>query len=164
LGKLKQIVKRNEGLIIALDGINDPGNLGTIIRTAYWFGVNTIILGKGSTDPYNSKVLRSSQGAVFHINITEDVSLAEELRKLQEERYSVYLFTLNAEESLSQIVQSGKSDKSVLVFGSEAHGISEEIMKGDYKKVKVKGYSDCESLNVAVTCGIALYEFRKNSH
>ncbi len=166
-GNALKNINKTDKLIIALDGISDPGNLGTIIRTSYWFGVSSIILGKGSADPYNSKVLRSSQGAIFHVNINEDLELTVELKKLREEGYSVYLFTLNAERSLSQIVQSAepvqsvKSGKSVIVFGSEAHGISESILNAGYTKVKVEGFSLCESLNVAVTCGIALYEFKK---
>jgi TrmH family RNA methyltransferase len=156
----KRFVKQHD-MILAMDRISDPGNLGTIIRTAYWFKIPLVLLSGGSADPYNPKVIRSTQGGLFHTTITEDVDLAVELKKLQKEGYSVYLFTLDAEKSLAQIIQSGKSAKSVIVFGSEAHGISQELLDMDFEKVKIEGYSGSESLNVAIAAGIAMYEFRK---
>ncbi|MEO8512691.1 MAG: RNA methyltransferase [Ignavibacteria bacterium] len=157
-------------IILALDRINDPGNLGTIIRTAYWFNVPKILLSENSADPYNPKVIRSTQGGIFHTQIVEDAPLTDELKKLKIKGYSVYLFTLDAEKTLSQIFQfdesdksdkSEKSAKSVLVFGSEAHGISQELLDMDFERVKIEGFSGSESLNVAIAAGIALFEFRK---
>jgi len=148
-------------IVLALDRVSDPGNLGTIIRTAYWFGVKNILLSKDCADPYNPKVIRSTQGGIFHLNITEDSELTVELKKYQSGGYSVYLFTLDAEKSLSQINKSSESSKSLLVFGSEAHGISKEIIEQGFEKVKIEGYSSSESLNVAISAGIALYEFKK---
>lgn len=147
------------GLVIALDRVSDPGNLGTIIRTAWWFGVKTILLSKECADPYNPKVIRSTQGGIFHLNIQEDTELVNEFKKIVSKGYTVYLFTLDAENALSQLSEPGKLNKSLLVFGSEAHGISKDIIDQGYEKVKVEGKSDCESLNVAVTAGIALYHF-----
>jgi RNA methyltransferase, TrmH family len=146
-------------VIVALDKINDPGNLGTIIRTAYWFNAGAILLSENSADVYNSKVLRSSQGAVFYSNIHEDVSLPDKLAELKAQGYTIYLFTLDAEMNLDEIEGSVKKDKSVIVLGSEAHGISEELLSNEYIKVKIRGYSSCESLNVGISAGIALYEF-----
>lgn len=80
--------------------------------------------------------------------------------------FNVYLFTLNASSSLLQILKSDKSDKSdkskksVLVFGSESHGISEELLNENFTRVRIEGYSDCESLNVAIAAGITLYAFK----
>jgi RNA methyltransferase, TrmH family len=151
---------KNPGrIVIALDRINDPGNLGTIIRTAYWFNSGTILLSENSADVYNPKVLRSSQGAIFHTNVIEDVNLPDKLAKLKADEYNIYLFTLDAKTNLDEITKSKKSGKSVIVFGSESHGISSELLSGDFEKVKIRGYSECESLNVAISCGIALNEF-----
>lgn len=161
--KVKQGGKE-PGIILALDKINDPGNLGTIIRTAYWFGVPEILLSSNSADPYNPKVIRATQGGIFHTQIFEDADLLSEFKKLKANGYEIYLFTLDAKQTLSQILKSDKSDKSdksVIVFGSEAHGISEELLNADFEKVKIEGYSGSESLNVAIAAGIALYEFRK---
>lgn len=151
-------------IIIALDRLSDPGNLGTIMRTAYWFDVKNILLSSNSADPYNPKVIRSSQGAIFHSDITEDADLSKELVKLQSNGFTVFLFTLTAEKTLSEISRSvKKTDRSVIVFGSEAHGISKEILDLNFEQVKIKGNSACESLNAAIACGIALYELRNTT-
>jgi len=122
--------------------------------------VKTILLSKGSADPYNPKVIRSTQGGIFHTNIIEDADLKSKLNEYKNSGYNVFLFTLNADSSLSQILKSDKSDKSVIVFGSESHGISGELLNNDFTKVKIEGYSDCESLNVAIAAGIVLYSLK----
>jgi RNA methyltransferase, TrmH family len=143
-------------LIIALDRINDPGNLGTIIRTAYWFGADRILLGENSADIYNSKVIRSSQGGIFHISIQFNVLLNEKLKIYKQSGYDVYLFTLEANGYLDEINNPGKS---VLVFGNEAEGISQNLLIKDYQQIKIRGFSNCESLNAAVSSAIGLYHF-----
>lgn len=145
-------------IIIALDKVSDPGNLGTIIRTAYWFGVKDIILSEDCADPYNPKVIRSTQGGVFHVNLFEDTELAAEFKKLKQDNYKIYLFALESEKFLEQI--SG-NNKSVLVFGSESRGISNDLLNEGFETVKIKGNSDSESLNVAISAGIALHHFTK---
>ncbi len=155
---------KESGLIIALDRISDPGNLGTIIRTAYWFGVNTILLSRECADPYNPKVIRSTQGGIFHTDIIEDADLLAELKGLKASGYEVCLFTLDGEKYLSELRKENEvfnSSKSVLVFGNESHGISQDIIDAGFSKVKIKGYSQSESLNAAVSCAIALYEFTR---
>lgn len=145
-------------LVIALDKINDPGNLGTIIRTAYWFGADAVITGVNSVDIYNSKVLRSSQGAVFHINLYENIKPEKFLSELNEKGFSIYLLDVKGNQTLSDIPSNSKT---VFVFGNESEGISDEIVKMGYSRLKIEGYSGCESLNVAVSCGIVLYEYSK---
>lgn len=150
--------KPESNIIVALDKVSDPGNLGTIIRTAYWFGVKDILLSEDCADPYNPKVIRSTQGGVFHVNLFEDTDLAAELKKLKQDNYNIYLFTLDGGKYLEQIPGN---ERSVLVFGSESRGISNELLKEGFETVKIKGNSDCESLNVAISAGIALYHFTK---
>lgn len=166
------IVKRNfvntapqdPGLIIALDRISDPGNLGTIIRTAYWFGVKTILLSRECADPYNPKVIRSTQGGIFHTDMIEDADLLAELKGHEAKGFGVCLFTLDGERYLDELRKDYaelNSTKSVLVFGNESHGISQDIIDAGFSKVKIRGYSQSESLNAAVSCAIALYEFTR---
>lgn len=143
-----------------MDRVSDPGNLGTIIRTAYWFGVKQIVLSRDSADPYNPKVVRSTQGGIFYTNIIEDADMCDLLKNYVTAGYKVYLFTIDGSQKLSEVVIDHNSGKSVLVFGSEAHGISEELLNMDFEKVKVEGFSECESLNVAISAGIALYHFK----
>ena len=146
------------GLIIALDKINDPGNMGTIIRTAYWFGVDSVIISEDSVDIYNPKVLRSTQGALFHIDIYNDVNLLKTLENLKKHGLSIYLLDAKAEKNIGGITPG---DKTILVFGNEAGGISEDILNKGYERVKIKGFTNCESLNVSAACAIALYEFTR---
>jgi TrmH family RNA methyltransferase len=144
--------------VLALDRVTDPGNLGTIIRTAYWFGTDCVLLGEDSVDLYNSKVIRSTQGAMFHIDVRTHVKLTEILRGLRTNGFDVFLFSLSGKQNLPE---SKAGRKNVLVFGNETEGISRDLFNYGFNNVKIEGYSNCESLNIAVSCGIALYEFKK---
>jgi TrmH family RNA methyltransferase len=115
-----------------------------------------VLIGENSADIFNSKVLRSSQGAVFHINTEQNLKLSEELLIYSQSGYNVYMFTLNSPDYLNEIQVK---PKSVLVFGNESEGISSLLLKLPFNRVKIKGYTKCESLNVAVSCGIALQYF-----
>jgi len=144
-------------LVIALDAVNDPGNLGTILRTAYWYGVDLILIGEGSVDVYNPKVIRSSQGAIFKTNFLVNIPLIKELIQLQDKGIAVYCLTTNTNKLLSR---TEIKPRSMFVFGNEANGISEEVLKSGFENVKVEGYSNCDSLNIAVTAGVVLDRFR----
>jgi RNA methyltransferase, TrmH family len=146
-------------LIIALDGVNDPGNLGTILRTAYWYGADNILLGNGSVDIYNSKVIRSSQGAIFKTNFLTNINLINELDHLSGSGFTVYCLTTHSNKLLNK---SNINSRSVFVFGNEANGISEPILKSGYENVKIDSYSNCDSLNLAVSAGIVLDRYRNS--
>lgn len=144
---------------IALDNINDPGNLGTIIRTAYWFGVYNIIVSDYSADIFNSKVLRSSQGAIFHVTISESSNLHEDLKTMSENKCEIYVSDVNSNINLDEIEIY---PNSVFVFGNESHGVNESIAsEKSFTSFRIKPYSDCESLNVASAVAITLNEFRR---
>lgn len=157
---LKNESHANGSLIIALDRINDPGNLGTILRTAYWFGVDRILVSNNSADIYNSKVLRASQGAVFYVNISSDVNLEKELSFLSSEGFKIFLLTLDAEKSIGSVKNPAKA---VYVFGNESDGILESLKLASYQKLKIGGNSECESLNVAVSAGIVLHSVKSST-
>jgi TrmH family RNA methyltransferase len=144
-------------LIIALDNINDPGNLGTIIRTCYWFNVDKILISRNSVDLYNPKVLRASQGAIFHTDIITEAEIRAELLQLKDE-YKILLTDLEAKKNLSDF-SIKKNDRYIIVFGNEANGISEEIKKQGFDMIKIDSFSNCESLNLSVSAGIILYQF-----
>ena len=143
--------------VVALDTINDPGNLGTIIRTCYWFGVDKIIIGKNSADVYNPKSIRASQGAVFHVDFIAEADLLTELESLHAKGYNVYLAALDGHS----MPKSSENRKSLLVFGNEANGISSSILaNNNYHHIKIKPHSNCESLNVSVSAGIIIHHFK----
>ncbi|MBI5254339.1 RNA methyltransferase, partial [Candidatus Falkowbacteria bacterium] len=139
--------------IICLDGVKDPGNLGTIIRTADWFGVKNIILSEDAVDPYNDKVVRSTMGSIFRVNIFESEGLVRTLEDLKKRGYKMVSLEMNGEEIRDREI---KDKKCVYVFGSESHGIRKELEKLTDKKYTIKGSGSAESLNVAVACGIVL--------
>jgi len=146
-----------EGPFIALDGISDPGNLGTIIRTADWFGFNTIILGNSSVDKFNSKTIRASMGSFFRTNIMTVKNLFEFL-KSNYPNYDIYGASLDASTKMESIKLKSNFG---LVFGNESNGISESTKKILTKEFIIEGFGKAESLNVAVSVGIALYYFTK---
>jgi len=149
-----------EGLTIALENINDPGNLGTILRTAWWFGVNNVILGKNSVDLLNSKTIRASQGAVFNVNVIQDIDLKEFLSSAINNKFEVILTTLDSGNLISGY-RYNKGSNVIIVFGNEANGISPELKSIPLlKNLKINGYSDCESLNIAQSVAIFLYHFK----
>lgn len=153
-----KIILQNSGnIILALDKINDPGNLGTILRTAYWFGVELILLSNDSVDVYNPKTVRASQGAILNVLVKTGLNLSEDLKNYQD--YKVLLTDLSAKKYIEE-VNLNKSDNIILVFGNEAAGISKELLDENYEKIRIKGYTNCDSLNLSTSAGIMLYYFR----
>jgi len=150
--------------IICLDGLKDPGNLGTIIRTADWFGVKNIILSEDAVDPYNDKVVRSTMGSIFRVNIYESEGLVRTIDMLKKRGYKIVSLEMTGEE----IRDKEMGDKEcVYVFGSESHGVRPELEKLVDKRYTIPAGSNsqnrAESLNVSIAVGVVLYELgRKN--
>lgn len=156
----KKVIYSNEGnrFVVALENINDPGNLGTILRTCYWFGVDKVLISENSADIYNPKTIRSTQGALFHLCIETDADLKTKLKGFSKSGFDVFVTSLDGKPLSSEV----KTDKCVLVFGNEANGVSYGIQENkDYKQIKIESYTECESLNVAVSAGILISEFRR---
>ncbi|MCC5941468.1 MAG: RNA methyltransferase [Balneolaceae bacterium] len=150
-------ISRSGGLIVALDAIQDPGNLGTIIRTASWFGVGGMLIGKGTTDPFQPKVVRSTAGTTGAIPYLKgDLTVHFEI--LESEQWNIYLLDGSADSvSLDTVSQS---NKSVIVVGNEGNGVDSTLIKANRKLVRIDGKSDIvESLNAAVAASIALFKF-----
>ena len=145
----------NQDIILALDDLQDPGNLGTIIRTADSVGLNQILISKGTTDPYNSKVIRSTMGAIFRVKIVECEDLKQTLKRLQENNFKVMVTDLGTDKSIYDI----KLQKNVIVIGNEANGVSKEIQEIADKKVKIPMLGKTESLNASIATGVILYEY-----
>ena len=139
--------------VVLLDGVQDPGNVGTIIRNCVAFGVDTIVLSKGSVNPYNDKVLRSTGGMIYNINIIIS-DLESIIDKLREDNIKIYGTSLKSSISLENMP---KSDKFAIIFGNEGNGVSENILNNCDVNVRIDMERDCESLNVGVSSGIVLY-------
>ncbi|MDO4814545.1 MAG: RNA methyltransferase [Gemella sp.] len=139
--------------ILVLDKIQDPGNLGTIVRTADAFNFDAIILSKGTTSLYAPKVMRSMQGSNFHINCFDNIDLPLFLDSLQ--NFDILATSLDTNESLEDI-QTIKS-KCAIILGNEANGVSTETLNKVNRKVKINMPGQAESLNVAVAAGIMMH-------
>jgi RNA methyltransferase, TrmH family len=152
-----------EGKIIcAIDNVNDPGNLGTILRLCWWFGIENVLISKNSVELYNSKVIRSSQGALFNLLLKDKIYLPDELKYLHDNNFEIIVADIKTDKSLGNF-EIDKNKNYVLVFGNEANGISDDIKENEnYNRVKIDAYTNCESLNVATSAAIFFYEFRKN--
>ena len=147
---------RSAKLILALDHLQDPGNLGTILRSAEWFGVSEILLSSGCVDVYNSKVVRSSMGAIFRLEIHK-VDLAQILGDLLAVGFRIIVTAAGAATALPDVTPS---DHDVLVFGNEGSGIAPEIIELQNTAVAIDGGEHGESLNAAAAASIFLYHFK----
>jgi TrmH family RNA methyltransferase len=140
--------------IIVLDGVQDPGNLGTIIRTADWFGFEQIVCSENSVDLYNQKVIQASMGSLFRVNICYR-KLSDFLQKLN---CQIHAAVLTGEDLNS--VQPEKI--KVLILGNEGKGITNEILSFVTDPVSIKGVGKAESLNVGIAAGIFLHHWSKS--
>ena len=140
--------------VLILDGIQDPGNLGTIIRSAVAFNIDTIILSNDTVDMYNSKVIRSTQGMLFYINIIR-TDLMEVLPELKKNNYTLY--TTNVTNG-TEIKHCEKHNKFALIVGNEGNGVSKKVSDYADYTIYIKTNNNVESLNVAVATSILLYE------
>ena len=145
--------------ILLLDGIQDPGNLGTIIRSAVAFNVDTICLSPDTVDIYNPKVLRSTQGMIFHTNIIIK-SLKEIIPMLKEREIPIYGTRVDYGIDVSTLREKDRK-KYALVMGNEGNGVSEEVLDMCDEYIYISMNPDVESLNVGVATSIILYELDK---
>ena len=140
---------------ILLDHLQDPGNMGTILRTSLALGYHDILISKDSVDLYNDKVIRATQGALFSLNISI-VDLADEIKKMQEGGIKVYGTAL--EDALS-IEEVESEEKMAFILGNEGNGMSKEILDMVDERLYIP-IDSIESLNVAIAGSIIMYKFR----
>jgi len=140
------------GLTLVLEDINDPGNLGTIIRTADWFGVKNIICSPNSVDCFNPKVVQSTKGSLFRTNV-----FYMDLKEiLSHTKTPIYGAILGGKEITKETVFE---KNAILLMGSESHGISEELLPLISREISIKQFGNAESLNVGIATGILLNSF-----
>ena len=157
--KIIGIVKKNTPLpignkILILDNIQDPGNLGTIIRSSVAFDIDTIVLSPNTVDIYNPKVIRSTQGMIFYTNIIT-LKLKEFIDEIKTKNYTIFGTNVRNGKNIKEITLP---EKFALVLGNEGQGVSKEIESLCDDNIYIKMSSKCESLNVSVATSILLYE------
>lgn len=139
--------------ILMLDDVQDPGNVGTIIRSAVAFNIDTIVLSSGCADVYSSKVIRASQGMIFKANIVYD-DLNKCVRSLKEKNFHLIGTKVDGGKELKKLA---KKDNFVLIMGNEGNGVKKELLNLCDEYVYIKMNKFCESLNVSIATSIILY-------
>lgn len=149
----QEILEKSKFLLY-LDKISDPGNLGTIIRTAWTFGIDGVLLGPNCVDIYNPKVVRATMGGLFNIAVFQSVEL-ETLLELKQKDFTFLTADL---DSANHYRKYNYANKTLLMMGSEAHGLSEEIKQTADYSIIIPINEDADSLNLTVACGVIIAE------
>ncbi len=158
---LSKSVNWNKTIVLFLDGINDPGNLGTIIRTAKWFGVTDIICSPDCVDAYDRKVVQSTMGALFHVNVVY-ASLPEMMAEAKENGFATIGTTMEGKS----IYEAAKPKKTALIIGSESHGMRESVSGLCNLICSIPNFESeqkVESLNAGIATAIMLSELNRNT-
>lgn len=146
-------------ILVALDRLQDPGNMGTIIRTADAVGIDGIILGEGCVDVYNDKVIRSAMGSILHLPIYRSYDLKMDLASLKGEGWGIACGHLMGQD----FYEREQLERTVLIIGNEAKGVSDDLMAVCDHLWKLPMNGRAESLNAAIAAGIMLYEIVRNT-
>ena len=144
-----------QDIIVALDNVQDPGNLGTILRTVDSVGLTQILVSKKTADAFNPKVVRSTMGAIFRVKIIECDDLEKTLKEIKKHKFKIVASSLQTENTIYDI----NYHKKVIIIGNEANGIEQQIQALADEKVKIPMIGKTESLNASVATGIILYEY-----
>ncbi len=162
---LKPVLIKNPQVILGLENIKDPGNLGTIIRTADACGVEAVLLSSGSVEMYNSKVIRTTMGSIFHLKLVDKLNFLEVIPEFKKAGYQI---AATLPQNGTRVDQVDFSGKICLLIGNEAFGLSGEMLRLADLKITLPIFGKAESLNAAVASGIILYQIalqkNKNSN
>jgi len=149
----EQMVTYSDGDLLLIDAVQDPGNLGTMIRTADAAGFSAVLLGRGTVDLYNDKVIRATQGSIFHIPLYT-VDLLEEMKGIKDAGYSVWATAL---EHATLYHETPVGNQTALLVGNEGAGVDQTLIAESDQVVHIPIYGKAESLNVSVATGILMY-------
>ncbi len=153
---LDSILEKDELCIVLLDEVRDPGNAGTIIRTADACGIDAVLLSKGSVDLYNGKTIRATMGSLFHIPVIQNLDTAEAILRLKESN----VVTIGADpHSIESCIDMPHYKRSAIIIGNESQGIGSELTALLDRNVKIPMPGRAESLNAGIAASILMYEF-----
>ncbi|MCI5936414.1 MAG: RNA methyltransferase [Eubacterium sp.] len=155
----EDLVSQNEASFLCLENIQDPGNLGTMMRTAEGAGMTAVVLSRGCVDLFNPKVVRSTMGGMFRVPFYFCDDMTTEVERLKMERFSIYAAHLQGTKDFTQVPYQGNVG---ILIGNEANGLSDAVSDlADYK-VKIPMEGKLESLNAAVSAALFMYEVHRN--
>ncbi len=152
---IDSMLEKANPFLVLLDRIQDPGNLGTIIRTADAFGVDGILITEGSVDGYNPKVVRATMGSIFRINMLHIKKSISILKELKDKGIKIYSTSLQGQNYIQEVNFKGPS---LLIIGNESRGVADELLKMADNLIKIPMVGKAESLNAAVASSIIMYE------
>jgi TrmH family RNA methyltransferase len=146
-------------IILALEDVSDPGNVGTILRNCDWFGINSILLSETCADVFNSKTIRASMGSLFHLSIKRTANFIDDINLFAGDGYNI----LTANLSGQNIYKFTFPEKFVIVFANEAKGPSSELLNVSNKLINIPKFGKAESLNVANSSAVMLSEIKRQA-
>jgi TrmH family RNA methyltransferase len=147
-----------QGLFIILENIQDPGNLGTIIRSADAFAAKAVFVSKGSADIYSGKTLSSTMGSIFHLPILDNIDIKNIITLMKKEKTTIFAASLKEGKYLNNIKLS---KKSAFIIGNESNGVTNETENLADELIKINMRGNCQSLNAAIAASIIMYEVIK---
>jgi len=150
---LDNVLNRNNRLLLIIDGGQDPGNVGTIIRTCDWFHIDAVLMSKGSVELFNPKVVRSTMGSIFHVPICENIESSEALPLLKKQGYHIYAADINGSSLFHEIEYKFPA---ALLIGNENRGIDCKNFKYVDITVAIPSFGKAESLNMATAAAIII--------
>ena len=150
-----QKINYDEDLIVILDQVQDPGNLGTILRTVDSIGLKQIIVAQGSGDMFNPKVVRSTMGAIFILKVIEREYIQKTINEVKKHKFKIIATSLETNKSIYDV----EYKKSAIIIGNEANGVSKTLLDVSDELIKIPMLGKTESLNASVATGIVLYEY-----
>lgn len=153
------IVEKEDAALICLEDIRDPGNLGTIFRTAEGAGMSAVVLSGGCVDLFNPKVVRATMGALFRQPFYQVEDMTEEVRRLRDSGFSVYAGAPDAGQEYTACFYEGKTG---ILIGNEANGLCRETMALANERIRIPMEGELESLNAAVSAALLMYEVHRN--
>lgn len=157
----KALFEKDSSMVIVLTGLQDPGNMGTIVRLADALAVDGIIVSEDTVDHYNPKTVRSTMGAIFRVPVFKAENIRDYLEKLKQNGYITIATTLSDRSQSYEKVDYTKYNKIALITGNEANGIPEDICEISDINIKIPILGDIESLNAGVATGISAYEIMR---
>lgn len=152
---IDQVISQDQGFFIIADEIQDPGNLGTLLRTAHGAGAHGLFLSKGSVDIYNPKTIRATMGSIFHIPLFIDLDMEWLIPKLITQDTNLYATAL---EESKMLYDYDYREKTGIIIGNEANGINEKTKELVSNFIKIPMPGNAESLNASIAAGICMFE------
>lgn len=154
--RLEDVSIKENGFYLVLENLQDPGNLGTIIRSAHAFNVDGVFLTKGTVDLYSPKVVRSTMSSLFHVPVIVDYEISEYMEVLNKAHITTYATHLS--DTAKSIYEAKFEGGTALIIGNEGNGISDEVKETANEHIIIPMPGGCESLNASVATSICLYE------